>query len=96
MRTKISCALLVIAAGFAISVTRAQSPAPSAVVERQRPDAVTASAASKSDSMQETIKLLQEMKAANQETLRKQRAALEALDELQKAADQIKIYSKRS
>jgi hypothetical protein len=36
------------------------------------------------------------MKAANDETLRKQQAALQQLDEIQKAADQIRIYTKRS
>ena len=40
--------------------------------------------------------MLQEMKAANEETLRKQAATLEELDELAKAADQIRIFSKRS
>jgi hypothetical protein len=94
VRTRISCALLTVAAAFLISGTRAQSPSPSAV-ERQIPNPVNAPAASKSDSMQEAIKLLQGMKAANEETLRKQQATLETLDELQKAADQIKIFSKR-
>ena len=42
-----------------------------------------------------TIKMLQEMKAANEEMLKKQEAALQKLDELQKAADEVKIFSKR-
>jgi hypothetical protein len=95
VRTKILCALFAVATAFVISGTRAQSPSPSAAVERQIPNPVNAPAASKTDSVQEAIKLLQGMKAANEEMLRKQQAALEALDELQKAADQIKIFSKR-
>ena len=39
--------------------------------------------------------MLQAMKAANEETLRKQAATLEQLDALEKEADQIKISTKR-
>jgi hypothetical protein len=42
------------------------------------------------------LKALQEMKAANDEILRKQAATLQQLDEMEKAAEQIKVYSKRS
>lgn len=45
--------------------------------------------------MAENIKQLQELKAQNDELLKQQQAALEALDDLQKEADQIRIYSKR-
>lgn len=48
-----------------------------------------------SGAIQEALRMLQEMKAANEETLRKQAATLEQLDELEKAADQLKIYTKR-
>lgn len=41
------------------------------------------------------IKALEQMKAANEELLKKQQAALEALDQLQKDADQLRIYAKR-
>lgn len=41
------------------------------------------------------INLLKELKAKNEETLKKQQAALEALDQLQKDADQIRIFTKR-
>ncbi|HSH39486.1 MAG TPA: hypothetical protein VK993_11940, partial [Chthoniobacterales bacterium] len=43
-----------------------------------------------------TLKVLQDLKAANDETLKKQQATLQQLDEIQKAADQIRIYTKRS
>ena len=36
------------------------------------------------------------MKVANDELLKKQEAALQRLDELQKAADELKIFGKRS
>jgi hypothetical protein len=45
--------------------------------------------------MTAAIKSLQEIKAANDETLRKQQNTLERLDDLQKAAEQIKIFAKR-
>jgi len=43
----------------------------------------------------ENIKQLQELKAQNDEILKQQQAALEALDEMQKEAEQLRIYSKR-
>jgi hypothetical protein len=42
------------------------------------------------------LKLLQEMKAENAETLRKQEAALQQLEEIEKLADQIRINTRRS
>ena len=48
-----------------------------------------------SASLQVALKMLKEMKAANEETLRKQAATLAQLDELEQAADQLKIFAKR-
>ena len=45
--------------------------------------------------MAANIKQLQELKAQNDEILKEQQAALDALEELQKQAEQIHIYSKR-
>ena len=42
------------------------------------------------------LKSLEEMKAANEEILKKQQAMLGALDQLQKDADQLRIFAKRS
>lgn len=42
------------------------------------------------------LKLLQEMKAANEAILAKQTETLLRLEEIEKAAEQIKIYSKRT
>jgi succinyl-CoA synthetase alpha subunit len=49
-------------------------------------------AASDSKSM---LQALQEMQALNEATIKKQEAALDLLDELQKAAEELKIFSKR-
>jgi hypothetical protein len=46
-------------------------------------------------SIPDAIKLLEQIKAANDEVLAKQKAALERLDELQDAADQLRIFVKR-
>ena len=46
-------------------------------------------------SLQAAVQALEQIKAANQETLKRQQTVLEQLDELQKAAEQIKIYTKR-
>jgi hypothetical protein len=47
------------------------------------------------DSAQDASKLLEQIKAANDEILSKQKAALKRVDELPGAADQLKILSKR-
>ena len=73
-------------AALAILAGQAQSPTP----------AVVQSVATDTESLPATLKLLQEMKATNEEMLKKQEAALQRLDELQKAADEIKIFGKRS
>jgi len=46
-------------------------------------------------SIPDAIKLLERIKAGNDEVLAKQKAALERLDELQDAADQLRIFAKR-
>ena len=73
--------------------------APTTVIVQAATPGIKSSQASSvpdnSGSIQEALKMLQEMKAANEETLRKQAATLEQLDELEKAADQLKIYTKR-
>ena len=54
-----------------------------------------AAVAEKSNSLQGALGMLQAMKAANEETLRKQAATLEQLEALEKEADQLKIFTKR-
>lgn len=83
---------------FALAgVLSAQSPMP--VIVQAATPVVTSSQVpatpENSGSIQATLKMLQEMKASNEETLRKQAATLALLDELEQAADQIRLYSKR-
>jgi hypothetical protein len=79
---------------------KAQSPTPIVVqaasgttVTSTSPKAVTT--ASDAHSIPDAIKLLEQVKAANDEVLAKQKAALERLNELQDAADQLRIFAKR-
>jgi cell shape-determining protein MreC len=85
-------------AAMSIFAAKAQSPTP-IVVQAASPANVSSTAApspvSDSDSLPVTIKLLQEMKTVNEEMLKKQAATLQQLDELQKAANELKIFSKR-
>ena len=75
---------------FALAgILPAQSPMPP-VASAQAP-----AAPDDSGSIQAALKMLQEMKAANEETLRKQAATLQQLDELEKAADQLRIFARR-
>jgi glutamate-1-semialdehyde aminotransferase len=78
-------------------VLPAQSPIP-VIVTAATPATKSSQApgsSSNSTSLQAALKMLQELKAANEETLRKQEATLQQLDELEKAAEQLKIYTKR-
>ncbi len=90
--------LLAMALFLAPNVGRAQSPAP-VVVEAASSAPVaekaTPSPAQDPTSLQAAIELLEQMKAANAELLKKQEATLQQLDELRQAAEQLKIFSKR-
>ena len=88
-----------IVAMISIFGARAQSPVP-IVIQAASPAAVTATLPTaatmqNSASVETAIKLLEQMKAKNEEMLKKQGAALQQLDELQQAAEQMKIFSKR-
>jgi len=82
---------------LAFSTVKAQSPAPiivqpaSAIPARSTTSAPVPTVSSVSDA----IKLVEQIKAANDEVLAKQKAALEKLEELQQAADQLRIFAKR-
>lgn len=91
-------ALSVLVAFALASMLPAQSPMP-VIVPAATPGVTPSQAPAtpeNADSIQTVLKILQEMKAANEETLRKQAATLEQLDALEKAAEQVKIYTKRS
>lgn len=82
---------------LAISSIDGQSPAP--IIIQAATFAPAAAAASppgtNAAESKEIMQLLQEMQATNAATIKKQEAALQTLDALQKAAEEIKIYSKR-
>jgi hypothetical protein len=59
------------------------------------PAVVAKSAAAKENDLKATLQLLQDMQATNAATIKKQEAALAALDELEQAANELKIFSKR-
>jgi len=74
-------------------IVQAAAPATAPQPSTAAPNAI--SAAQDSASLQAALKSLQEIKAANAETLKKQAATIQQLDELQKLADEMKIFSKR-
>ena len=87
---------LLILVALSIVTMNGQSPVPVIVPAVSAAAAPTSTpAAQDSDALQVAVKTLQEVKAANEEMLRKQEATLQQLDEIQKAADQLKIFSKR-
>jgi hypothetical protein len=95
MRAKV---FVVFAAFLAVGAVSAQSPKPIVVQAASATTATsTTSAPVAADvhSIPDAIKLLEQIKAANDEVLAKQKAALERLDELQDAADQLRIFAKR-
>ncbi len=93
--TLLSFALLL---ALASAATRAQSPAP-IVVQAASPATATSTTAAvvakDADSIQAAIKTLQQIKAANQEILTRQKATLETIGDIEEAAEQLKIFAKR-
>ena len=82
------------------TATQAQSPAPvviQAVVPGQTATSASAQTApaQSADSTAAVIKVLQQMKTANEDILAKQGAMMQQLEDLEKAADQLRIYNKR-
>ena len=79
--------------------SRAQSPAP-VIIQAATPAPVGVALApitpaSAQPDSKAILELLQKMQSTNAATIKKQEAALETLDALQKAAEEIKIFSKR-
>jgi hypothetical protein len=94
MRTLV---LSILAAVSLASISGAQSPTPM-VVPAMTPAAMAKSPATPDNaagSAQGALQALQAMKFANDEILKKQAATLQKLDEIEKAANEIRIYSKR-
>jgi hypothetical protein len=90
--------LSLLAALSLASISKAQSPTP-VVVPAMTP-ATTAQSLTTADSAasstQTALKALQAMKAANEEILKQQAATLQKLDEIEKTANELRIYTKRS
>jgi hypothetical protein len=88
--------ILSLLAIFAIASGQAQTPVPIIVPAMTPPTTVKAApAANAAGSGQAGLKALQALKAANDEILKQQAATLQKLDEIEKAANEIRIYSKR-
>lgn len=68
-----------------LSIPTQPTPAPADAAKEQAEQAELAA----------DIKELQELKAQNNEILKDQQAALDVLEQLEKDADQLRIYSKR-
>ncbi len=92
--------LVSILAALSIFVAQAQSPKPivvqAASATAPAPTSAAVAAPDNSASLQEAIRSLQETRATNSEIMRKQEAVLEQLDEVQKAAAQLKIFAHRT
>jgi hypothetical protein len=93
---------LALATPFFLPGAVAQQPNPQLVVVQaantgNSQDAIKPAASDNksSSSLPAALKALQQTKTINDETLKKQEALLEQLDELQKAAEQLKIFAKR-
>ena|SRR6476659_7261888 len=95
---RLSTSLLILVALLS-ATAKAQSPTPIIVQAANAAVAATSTkpAATGTDvqSIPAAIKLLEQIKAGNDEVLAKQKGALERLDELQEAADQLQIFAKR-
>jgi hypothetical protein len=87
-----------LAAAFLVSSGDAQSPTPLVVPAMTPATSANSPVATAvtTTSTQTTLKALQAMKTANDEILKQQAATLLKLDEIEKAAQEIRIYTKRS
>jgi len=75
-----------------------QTPAPMMVVQAASASSTptVSRPAENISSLQVAIRALQQVKAANEEMLKKQEATLQQLDELEKATEQLKVFAKRA
>ncbi len=95
MRTTL---LSVLIAAASVSISTAQTPSP-IVVQAVNPSATktqsAVAAGVTTTATQTALKALEAIKAANDEILKQQAATLQKLDEMEKAANEIRIYTKR-
>jgi hypothetical protein len=85
--------------GLTMGAIDAQSPSPDIVIQAATPGPAKAKTSGASGpatgDLKAMLEVVQQMKSTNAATIKKQQATLEMLDELQKAADELKIFSKR-
>jgi len=94
---KISVFSAIAAVVIALGVVRAQSPVivQAADAVPANPKAPAPAAPLVTSDSKTMLQSLQAMQIMNEATIKKQEAALANLDELQKAAEELKIFSKR-
>ena len=73
----------------------AQTSEPTPLTLPAQPIPVAADTSKEQAELAANIKELQELKAQNEEILKEQQAALDTLEQLEKDADQIRIFGKR-
>jgi hypothetical protein len=88
-------ASLLVFSVISMAALHGQSPQPIIVRAATEMTPVPKPAAPAPESAASAIKGLEEIKAANAEALKKQEATLSQLDDLQKAAEQLRIFAKR-
>lgn len=97
LRISLACIVAIALSG----IVTAQQPTPPIVVvpavgsTTAAPAQPATSSASSDAAISTAIKLLEQTKATNDSLLKKQETMLQQLDELQKAAEQLKTFSKR-
>jgi hypothetical protein len=99
--TTLCVAFILLGAATGPSLTAQQPAQPQLVVQAANtapttPAAAKPAGAPEDATSQIVIKALEDAKKANAELLKKQEATLQQLDDLQKAADQLRIFSKRN
>ena len=78
-----------------IGIAQTSEPTPLTMSPQPTPAPAATDIAKEQAEMAANIKELQELKALNEEILKQQQAALDQLDDLQKEAEQLRIFSKR-
>jgi hypothetical protein len=73
----------------------AQTSEPTPFTMPAQPARAAAGAAKEQEELAANIQDLEELKAENEEILKQQQATLDTLDQLQRDAEQIRIFSKR-
>jgi hypothetical protein len=103
MITKSTFLLLILACALIVPVVSVKSQSPQPIVVQAAsgtsvttlPPAQSAAAAQNAAAVQVAIQTLERLKAANDEVLKRQEDTLRRLEEIQRAADELKIFSKR-